>query len=143
MGWLKFIINEDDLIMLPLFRQRPLKIGREEESNDIVICDPSASRVHAEITFKDGSYCIEDVGSSYGTYINDVRISAPTQLRNGDFVLIGCSRFQFIKRESIQSADAGEGEAQNLVQCPNALCGEKISLRYQFCPHCGTYTASE
>ncbi len=54
------------------------------------------SRRHARITFKDGTYYIEDIGtkgigSTYGTYVNGVRLEAkkPYPLSSGDRIKFG------------------------------------------------------
>lgn len=45
------------------------KIGRDSE-NDIVVDDPSISRVHAELTsLPDGRFAVRDLGSSNGTMV--------------------------------------------------------------------------
>lgn len=63
-------------------------LGREA-INDIVLQDPEVSRRHAQITFQDGRYYIEDLGSTNGTFINKRRISVPTWLNNGDVIEMG------------------------------------------------------
>jgi hypothetical protein len=49
------------------------------------------SRQHASISFKDGSFVIEDLNSSNGTWINENRLAAnePRPLRNGDVIRLG------------------------------------------------------
>lgn len=53
------------------------------------------SRSHAEIWFKDGQVYLRDVGSSSGTFLNDLRLSPPSKmsrpypLREGDVVQLG------------------------------------------------------
>lgn len=51
--------------------------------------DESVSRRHARIWWRDDSYWIEDLGSSYGTFVNDVRLEYRRQLRPEDIVRIG------------------------------------------------------
>jgi anti-anti-sigma factor len=48
-------------------------IGRHA-SNDMVFLGPMISRFHAKIVHADGQYCIRDLGSTYGTYVNRVRV---------------------------------------------------------------------
>jgi hypothetical protein len=49
------------------------------------------SRQHASISFVDGSFVIEDLNSSNGTWINENRLAAnePRPLRNGDVIRLG------------------------------------------------------
>ena len=65
-----------------------ISVGRDP-SNDIVINDAEVSRKHARLLFQDGSYVLEDLGSTNGTYINGQRLMGPYQLRHGDLVLLG------------------------------------------------------
>lgn len=64
--------------------KQPIKIGRLE-SNEITLPDALpddkiVGRLHAEITYRDNNYYIEDLDSKNGTYVNDERIP-PRQLR--------------------------------------------------------------
>lgn len=63
-------------------------VGRDP-SNDIVINDAEVSRKHARLLFQEGSYVLEDLGSTNGTYINGQRLMGPYQLRHGDLILLG------------------------------------------------------
>jgi sigma-B regulation protein RsbU (phosphoserine phosphatase) len=67
-------------------------IGRSEQA-DLVIPDRSLSRQHARLTFQDGIWTIEDLGSRNGTLVNRQRIDRPTPLRPGDVVALGASTF--------------------------------------------------
>lgn len=67
-----------------------LDIGREI-SNDIPIIEPEVSRKHARLVQQDDSYLIEDLGSTNGTFINDVRVSIPQLLKTGDIITLGDS----------------------------------------------------
>ncbi|GAB4293421.1 MAG: hypothetical protein Kow0090_07760 [Myxococcota bacterium] len=51
-----------------------ITVGRDP-SNDIVLNAPSVSRRHARIYIWEGKYCIEDLGSSNGVYVNGHKIS--------------------------------------------------------------------
>ena len=51
----------------------PVTFGRGE--NDIVIADPSVSRLHAEIRQEADGFVIADRGSSNGTWVNGVVIT--------------------------------------------------------------------
>ena len=71
-----------------LSTQKELIIGREPE-NDVCIQDRRVSRQHARIgIMADGAVCIEDMGSTNGTYVNGDKI-ARRALKDGDQVHIG------------------------------------------------------
>jgi len=68
-------------------------IGRGE-ANSIVLADPSVSAEHALISQRLGHWWIEDLDSTNGTFINDVRIDQPTVLGSGDIVRLGTVRLR-------------------------------------------------
>jgi hypothetical protein len=68
--------------------EREINVGRDP-SNDIVINDAEVSRKHARLLSQEGSYVLEDLGSTNGTYINGQRVMGSYQLRHGDLVLLG------------------------------------------------------
>lgn len=63
-------------------------IGRES-TNTIVINDVQVSRRHAKLEQKGSAYAIQDLGSTNGTFVNGVRISAAQVLNLGDMVALG------------------------------------------------------
>jgi hypothetical protein len=56
---------------------------------DIVLTDPRVSRRHAVLRREEGAIVVEDLGSTTGTAVNGVPISAPTTIGPGDLVVIG------------------------------------------------------
>ncbi len=71
-----------------------LTLGRSEKAG-IVLPEPAASRLHADIGETAGSYWIRDRGSSNGTWVNGIRIREKV-LINGDRVRIGTVEFGFV-----------------------------------------------
>ncbi len=67
----------------------PKILGRTEEKADFLLPDPSVSRRHAELSFRDGQWMIRDLNSSNGTFVNEQRISGPTLLRTQDQIRCG------------------------------------------------------
>ncbi|MCA9919236.1 MAG: FHA domain-containing protein [Anaerolineales bacterium] len=66
----------------------PQTIGRSA-NNGIVINDAEISRRHAQITPQAGSFVLEDLGSTNGTFVNGIRLNQPTTLAHGDTVEFG------------------------------------------------------
>ncbi|MGI8837864.1 MAG: FHA domain-containing protein [Pyrinomonadaceae bacterium] len=71
---------------------------------DLDTDDPEAkvSRRHARITFRDGQYLLEDLGSTNGTFVNrGKRLSPGTRqaLKDGDEIIVGKTflRFRLVK----------------------------------------------
>jgi len=58
-------------------------IGRKL-SNDFVIQDSQVSRFHAEIRYEEEYFILRDLGSTSGTFVNNVQVRE-TQLFSGDF----------------------------------------------------------
>jgi len=68
-------------------------LGRDPE-NTIFLADASASARHARLSRDNGVWWLEDLGSRYGTMLNDLPIAKPTSLTNGDVIGIGNLRFR-------------------------------------------------
>src|SRR5437016_4264375 len=64
-----------------------LTVGRG--AADLVIDDPSISRLHAVFRCAGDAVEVEDLGSRNGTKVNGEQIAAVTQLRPGDSVEVG------------------------------------------------------
>ena len=65
-----------------------LEIGRAE-SCEVQLDDTYASQHHARISSHDGTWLVEDLGSTNGTFLNDRRVQSPIEVRAGDVVRIG------------------------------------------------------
>lgn len=66
-----------------------ITIGRSEQCQVHVEGDTYVSTMHARIFPRDGSYMVEDLGSTNGTYLNRRRITSPAELQRGDRVKVG------------------------------------------------------
>ena len=91
----------------PLGRKFPLlapkvSLGRGKKA-DLSIDDKSVSQVHAEVVVKNKQILISDVGSTNGTFVNDVRITVATPLKEGDMVRIGTTIFKFVPAGNIEN----------------------------------------
>ncbi len=64
------------------------RIGREKHC-DIIITEPSVSGEHALIEYKNGSYIIEDLGSTNGIKINGHTPMGASALFDGDKIQLG------------------------------------------------------
>ena len=78
-------------------------------ANDIALDDPTVSRLHAALEEFAEGWCVTDVGSSNGTYLNGERIWAQQRLRHGDEIRVGRTRLLF-RSSADAAASRTEGE---------------------------------
>ena len=93
-----------------------LRIGRNEQGNDICIPDAYVSKQHAVIEARvidklSGrcEFVLRDMGSTNSTYVNKEKISS-IRLRNNDMIYVGHNifRFQCEQNEVLSIEDRGE-----------------------------------
>ncbi|TMC23233.1 MAG: FHA domain-containing protein [Chloroflexi bacterium] len=70
------------------FHQDVTTIGRTN-GNDLVISGLTVSRRHARLWFDQGRWYLEDLQSANGTMVNNMRITRPVALNDGDIVNFG------------------------------------------------------
>ena len=79
-------------------RTLPLTVGKAEAYSDVVLADPSVSRVHARIyRGEDGGIEIRDLDSTNGTYINGEKLDPDEKRRvqRGDEVRFGNVEYEY------------------------------------------------
>ncbi len=64
-------------------------IGRENMMSDYLGSKSYVSRAHAKLTIKDGKFYIENLSRTNFTYLNNKKIVAKTELKNGDELGLG------------------------------------------------------
>jgi diguanylate cyclase (GGDEF)-like protein len=78
-------------------------LGRVTEA-DIVMDRDSVSRRHARlIREQEGEWFVEDLGSTNGTFVNDVRITR-SRLKDGDQIRIGEAIYKFLAGTNVEAA---------------------------------------
>ena len=65
------------------------------ESNDVVVDADGVSRVHAVFERLGDAWCVRDLGSRNGTFVNGERIVGERALHSGDEILLGRLRMLF------------------------------------------------
>jgi len=89
------------------------------------------SRRHARLQVDDDGLLFEDLGSSNGSRVNEVRTEGPIRLRDGDRLRIGVS---VLEVEQVH-ADPVATPTLRLVICPS--CGAVVDRNMTFCVECG------
>ena len=96
-------LEREDGTILWLSHETDSTIGRSE-ANAIVLTDTQISRNHALVRPQEGKgFLLMDLGSTNGTYLNQLKIHKPVQLRDRDKIEIGGVRMLY--RESRFDAD--------------------------------------
>ena len=75
-----------------------VRMGRAPQ-NEIILEAKNVSRFHCQIKRENGRLLIEDLGSTNGTYVNEVRITEPHMLSVGDIVRVGHEQIIFHDHE--------------------------------------------
>lgn len=84
-------------------------VGREADC-DLRLDDPGLSRHHAAFEPMAGGARVTDLGSSNGTFVNGRRLEAPTELAEGDEVLLGHTHMRLDRRPEEQPSPAPTGQ---------------------------------
>jgi predicted component of type VI protein secretion system len=102
-------------------------IGKSAE-NDIPLAeDPTASHLHAVLERFPAAWCVTDLGSSNGTWVNGERIWSSRRLRHGDEIRLGQTRLVF--RDAVSA-----GGAQTEVEdAPPSLTARERDVLVALC----------
>lgn len=71
---------------------RDMVVGRHQDA-DLVLQSAEISRRHAAFLLKDDALWVQDLKSSNGTFVNDVRIDHEKMLKDGDIVQFASIKF--------------------------------------------------
>jgi hypothetical protein len=69
------------------------RIGRAAD-NSLVLQDETASAHHARLSFHEGQWWLEDLGSRNGTAVNGIALEGPLVLTYGDQIAFGRVEFR-------------------------------------------------
>ena len=85
-------------------------VGKADENDVALERDPTASHLHAILERFPAGWCVTDLGSSNGTWVNGERIWSSHRLRHGDEIRVGQTRLIF---RDPMSAGGAETEAED------------------------------
>jgi len=113
--------------LVPLQGER-LTIGRADTNQVAIESDPELSRLHAVLEPVGGGWCVRDLASSNGTFVNGERIWSDRPLRNGDEIRVGRTRLVFRA-----SPSASDGTATTTAEPPPDLTRRERDVLVSLC----------
>lgn len=104
-----------------------LKIGRTAPA-EIVIPDSEVSRVHCMVALRGEHVLVSDVNSTNGTFVDGVRVTAPTVLPVGSILQVGnrSIKHEWRTRTEIQQSDEFNRELKKAASYVKALLPDPV-----------------
>ena len=85
----------------------PFIIGRDESVDFVLSKDSNISRRHAKIFIdEEGGVWIEDLKSTNGSFVNNIRIVHKTELNSGNTIILGSTWLKFIIFDPVKNEKA-------------------------------------
>ena len=93
---LKTVNADPEFVVLP--DKYPYVIGKSKRSSDYRVSSNVVSRVHARINLEGEEFTIEDLNSTNGTFVNDVRLKPHEikKIKRGDSVKLADIEFEVV-----------------------------------------------
>ena len=85
-------VSQPLLLALDRAETDRLLIGRHHAC-DVVVANPTVSRRHAQLTWRDGVWILQDLASKNGTAVNGERVGRTT-VQTGDILQVGGQAIQ-------------------------------------------------
>jgi len=110
-----------------------MTIGRSIE-NPIKLDDGGASRKHAAVEVTGAQVFMRDLGSSNGTWVNDQKIVAPMELKDGDLIRISATTLLFRAGEAptapapVAQPESGATQAYTTTELMTLVRGDSAEF---------------
>lgn len=72
-------------------------IGRSMEQCEIALNDSFLSQQHARLELRGDQWVLEDLGSTNGTFVNDIEVRDATIVEEGDIVRVGRIEMRMVR----------------------------------------------
>jgi len=95
---------------------RDMLVGRHQDA-DLLLQAAEISRRHAALLLKDQMLWVQDLNSSNGTFVNDIRIEQEKQLHDGDIVQFASYKFSVLAPAQ-KNTELPEIEAEPVQAAP-------------------------
>ena len=102
-----------------------LPVGRMGEG--LILEDERCSRTHCELWIEGQALVVEDRASTNGTFVNGVRIAAPTALGPGDVILVGSTTI-VVEPDSLPGPPKAPGGTPAPAQTADVLDALRASV---------------
>ena len=102
-------------------------VGKAVENDVALEHDPTASHLHAVLERFPAGWCVADLGSSNGTWVNGERIWSAHRLRHGDEIRVGQTRVIF------RDAVAAGGSVTEVEDAPPTLTVRERDVLVALC----------
>jgi hypothetical protein len=102
-------------------------IGKAAENEVALEHDPTASHLHAVLERFPAGWCVTDLGSSNGTWVNGERIWSAHRLRQGDEIRVGQTRLIF------RDPSGGGGSVTEAEDAPPTLTTRELDVVVALC----------
>jgi hypothetical protein len=102
-------------------KEMEVVVGRDAASAQVVVPHQSVSSKHAKLGFEHGRFVLEDLGSSNGTFVDGVRITAPVPLEPQTAVTFGTVDCLFVARAPEAGGAEGAADPHAEVLCHHAV----------------------
>jgi hypothetical protein len=102
-------------------------IGKRGDADLSIATDPAVSGMHALLEPAGATWCVRDLGSRNGTFVNGERLFGERVLRDGDEIVVGRTRLVF---RDEASGDASTTEA---LEAPPALTPRERVVLVELC----------
>jgi pSer/pThr/pTyr-binding forkhead associated (FHA) protein len=96
----------------------PIEIGREAGLG-LALADSTVEPRHASITVAHGEATVEDLGSSAGTYVNELQVIGSAKIRPGDRIRFGMTVVELVTSKQA-SADRARPKPPAVPQLSSA-----------------------
>jgi pSer/pThr/pTyr-binding forkhead associated (FHA) protein len=104
-----------------------MTVGKSAENDLPLPDDPTASHLHAVLERFPAGWCVADLGSSNGTWLNGSRIWSSQRLRHGDEIRVGQTRLIF------RDFGEGGGAETEAEEAPPALTVRERDVLVALC----------
>ncbi|MCJ8162556.1 FHA domain-containing protein [Acinetobacter zhairhuonensis] len=93
-------------------------VGRHQEA-DVLLQSAEVSRKHAALLLKEQALWVQDLNSSNGTFVNDLKVENESQLHDGDIVQFASFKFSVLAPAQMAEVVETETETETVaVQQP-------------------------